>query len=606
MLFISQFTTHIYHISGKQNIVADTLSRADEEANNENSVKLSSNTNSSNNELLACSVSNVPINLIDSPNNACLDISFSHCLENEILVAQSSDIELKGFLSKENFKKRLTVRNKVVGEMHDGKFKPFVPKSLRFKVFEEIHNISHPGGRATLRLVRDRFFWPEMNKDIKQFSRTCIPCQKSKIARHNSPPMCTMPMPHSKFTVIHADIVGPLSSRTAQKYILTVVDRFSRWPVAIPLENTSSETIAKALLFNWFSCYGIPETIVTDRGSNFISSAMLKLTNTLGCERIKTTAYNPQGNSIVERFHRRLKEALRATCLKDPLNWIEKIPLILLSLRTATREDAQCSPSQIVYGCNLRLPIDLVMRREDNFTLDASKYAERLVAYMQEVGPIITRKHPNKYYLDPTLEECQQVFVRDESKRGLNPVYKGPFRILEKHKTYFKVDLHGRVDNVHIKRLKAAHTMDEILNKNEEIPSTITIYEPDELQTACPTRRITNSNNTLGTTYEVEEIVEPNVDCTVDNDRVSIPNSCVNPSLVNPVTKSAHEVVERATSSNSNREETMVTPRRKKNLSVTFANADSYDYVNKFGRKTKRPFSYSDDLLRITSSYHSK
>ena len=136
----------------------------------------------------------------------------------------------------------------------------------------------------------------------------------NKVHRHNKANVETISNDVPKFSSIHLDLVGPLPPNKRCSYLLTIIDRFTRWPEVIPIEDIGAETVADALIFNWFSRYGIPDTITTDRGSQFQSALFGKLLRVLGIKHQQTTAYHAQSNGLIERFHRTLKGALRS-CL---------------------------------------------------------------------------------------------------------------------------------------------------------------------------------------------------------------------------------------------------------------------------------------------------
>ena len=111
---------------------------------------------------------------------------------------------------------------------------------------------------------------------------------------------------------MHVDVVGPLAPSQGFSHLLTVVDRFTRWPEAIPVSNTSALFLARALLQNWVSRFGTPEHITSDRGSQFTSILWSQLSILLGTELHHTASYHPQANGMVEWFHRDKKAALRS------------------------------------------------------------------------------------------------------------------------------------------------------------------------------------------------------------------------------------------------------------------------------------------------------
>jgi len=120
-------------------------------------------------------------------------------------------------------------------------------------------------------------------------------------------------MPARRFSHVHIDLVGPLpASSSGHTHLFTVVDRSTRWPEAIPLAGTTTADCVEAFLSGWVSRFGVPAVVTSDRGVQFTSSVWSGLCQKLGINHKLTTAYHPQANGLVERFHRQLKEALRA------------------------------------------------------------------------------------------------------------------------------------------------------------------------------------------------------------------------------------------------------------------------------------------------------
>ena len=152
------------------------------------------------------------------------------------------------------------------------------------------------------------------------------------------------------------DIVGPLKESEGYRYVLTMVDRYSRWVEAVPMTNIEARTVAKHFIETWISRFGVPAIVTTDRGLLFQSQLFRELGDTFGIKHIQTSAYNPRANEIVERFHRQMKDALRAK--SSDLNWHQDLPLILLSIRCSNKEDLGYSPAKMTYGQELRFPPD--------------------------------------------------------------------------------------------------------------------------------------------------------------------------------------------------------------------------------------------------------
>ncbi|GBM75668.1 Retrovirus-related Pol polyprotein from transposon opus [Araneus ventricosus] len=127
-------------------------------------------------------------------------------------------------------------------DVSTGTVRPYVTKSFRRQIFNQIHNLSHPGVKATQTLVAARFVWNKMNKDCALWCRNFIQCQKSKVARHTKPAVGHFPLPSAGFSHVHIDVVGPLSPVRGMTYLLTCVDRFTRWPETFPIPDQSADT----------------------------------------------------------------------------------------------------------------------------------------------------------------------------------------------------------------------------------------------------------------------------------------------------------------------------------------------------------------------------
>ena len=148
-------------------------------------------------------------------------------------------------------------------------------------------------------------------------------CQQVKIQRHTVTPVRTFTTPDARFAHVHVDIVGPLPSSQGYRYLMTAVDRFTCWPEVVPLVDITAVSTARAFVSGWISRFGIPAFITTDHGSQFESTLVKELSHMLGCEHIRTTAYHPCANGLVEHFHRQLKASLKA-CM-NPSGWVDAL-----------------------------------------------------------------------------------------------------------------------------------------------------------------------------------------------------------------------------------------------------------------------------------------
>ena len=416
--FISQFTTDIRYCPGDQNTVADALSRIEE---------------------------------------ICLPTDYIALAE-----AQKTDTTLQQLIEKGERKfRRITIPGldvEITCEIGTSSPRPYLPEKFRKTIFTHLHELCHPGARASKKLITTRYFWPEMNRDITSWVKTCNNCQLAKIHRHNITPCGTF-QPSSKFEHVHLDIIGPFPPSEGMRYCLTMIDRGTSWPEAIPTDKIDAVTIAGLFFTHWVSRFGVPLRITTDQGRQFESDLFDRLTKLLGITRIRTTAFHPKSNGILERWHRSLKTALR-TKLHEP-SWTKSLPTVLLGLRSTLKYDGETSVAEQIYGQPLRLPGEIFQTTPD----DSNIHLQALKKEFRRLYP----KDCHNHFVNQDLKTATHAFLKNHIQTGLQAPYSGPYKIINRNDKTASLQLPNRVIKVSLDRIKPAYQL-SVLTSGTDYP----------------------------------------------------------------------------------------------------------------------------------------
>ena len=247
----------------------------------------------------------------------------------------------------------------------------FIPATMRTNIIQYFHKNAtalHQSPRRIYKLMRSQVFWFGMYADIKIFVKKCEVCNLAKKNPIKDQGYLQLFPPKSPFDIIEIDIVGPLPvTRDGYRYILTVMDRFSRFVRCLLLRTVTASNIAVELRKEWLLKYGIPNKILSDRGVQFTSAIFVILCSLFGIDKLFSTAYHPQTNGMIERFHRFLKERLRCIASEKQLDfakyhdWDTFIPEIEFAYNISTHTATKFSPYDIIYGDIVKTPSQRIL-----------------------------------------------------------------------------------------------------------------------------------------------------------------------------------------------------------------------------------------------------
>ena len=364
-------------------------------------------------------------------------------------------------------------------ERRNASFKQIVvPRSLRQEILEELHAGStggHLGEEKTLERLKQRFYWPGHFHDVQDWCKTCGVCATRKMAVPKPRAPLTNISVGSPMQFVAVDIVGPFPENSeGKKYILVVVDQFTKWSEAYAIHNQEAVTVAEVLTREWFFRYSPPETLHSDQGRQFESRLIYEICHILGIKKTRTSPYHPQGDGSAERFNRTLLNMLAIAARNNPLNWENYVRPLCMAYNTSVHSSTGFTPFYLMFGREARLPLDLKFGSGDSTTLSSHDYVRRLqraleYAYdtvRETLGNVQKRQkalydkkvHGNPYKVGDQVWLHSSV-VPKESHRKLHHLWSEPFVIVERlSDANYKIRRVGsdnsRTSVVHFDRLK--------------------------------------------------------------------------------------------------------------------------------------------------------
>ncbi|GFS47629.1 hypothetical protein TNCV_1973251 [Trichonephila clavipes] len=240
-----------------------------------------------------------------------------------------------------------------------------IPEMRKRKILEIAHESvfgAHLGAHKTIQRIKFSFYWPGRVKEIKAYCSSCHGCQLRKVIRSvDKIPITPVARPELPFQVVNVDLIGPVDPVSSQghKYILCLMDQHSRRLEAIPLKSLTAKSTCEALL-EIFSRTGIPEVIVMDNATNFTASLTQEFLKILGaCPRF-STPYHPEGNGLIERWNRTLKNMLHHIIREKGRSWHRHIPFLLWAYREVPNATTGTPPFLLMYGRDPKGPLSIL------------------------------------------------------------------------------------------------------------------------------------------------------------------------------------------------------------------------------------------------------
>ena len=327
-----------------------------------------------------------------------------------------------------------------------------VPYSERRNVLEHCHDhktAGHLGVRKTLSKIRQCYYWPGLQRDVRQYIAGCATCTKSKsYGQKAKAPMQTeatgMPMQR-----IALDLLGELPLTTGgNKYILVVSDYYTKWTEAFAIPNMEAKTVAQKLVTEVIARFGVPTVIHSDQGKQFESQLFLELCKMLNIRKTRTTPYHPQSDGLVERFNRTLASMLRAYVNEHHTDWDEHLPYVLMAYRSTEQETTGCSPNYLMLGREVATPLDIMFEMPGSVKVippnrwawelkERLENAHRFVRQSMDQAMLRQKTSHDQKLKWQSFQPGEEVYVYfprylEGHSKKLTSFWRGPFKVVQK------------------------------------------------------------------------------------------------------------------------------------------------------------------------------
>ena len=321
---------------------------------------------------------------------------------------------------------------------------------MRQELMEENHSgplAGHFGGEKLYRALVRHWWWPGMYSDVIEHCVNCPQCAiVNSSGQVNRPPLHPIPV-QRVFQIIGVDVMDLPKTEAGNRHVVVFQDFLSKWPLVYPVPDQKAIRLARLLADEVVPLFGVPEALLSDRGTNLLSHIMQDLCKMLGIQKLNTTAYHPQCDGMVERFNRTLKTILRKHAARFGSQWDRYLPGVLWAYRNTPHDSTSEKPSFLLFGHDLRTPSEACfLPTTPTYSGDVDDYREELVlsltsarelavANLQNAQKRYKRNYDRRCTRPPLRWKIGQwgmvYFPQDDSgaNRKLSRPWHGPYRV---------------------------------------------------------------------------------------------------------------------------------------------------------------------------------
>ena len=264
-----------------------------------------------------------------------------------------------------------------------------VPEQLRNTVLQEYLYSGHFSCSKVYGAVSCCWWWPGIYKDVVEHCKNCPDCAVvSGFGHRQVPPLQPIPV-QRPFQIFGVDIMELPVTKSGNRYVIIFQDFLTKLPLVFPAPDQKAIRIARLVAEEVLPLFGVPECLLSDRGTNLLANVMKDICALLWIRKLNTTAYHPQCKGMVERMNRTLLSMLRQHAVKFGPQWDKYLPGVLWAYRNTSHEATREKPSFMMFGLDLWFPTEAALLPSvPVFECDVTDYREELIISLSSAGEL--------------------------------------------------------------------------------------------------------------------------------------------------------------------------------------------------------------------------
>lgn len=463
-LLLQEFDFTIEHVSGRDNELPDFLSRNPEPEDPTEDIDASieklavpkiRSLNPENTNTVSLNVLDNPFQIIEEKQRADLEIRELKARWRNLGETGPQNVHDEEFFSTFTINEEKDLLYKIDSQ---GCCRLVVPTGMTQDVIYLFHDATeagHPGREETLRTLKNNYYWSAMDREVKEYVRSCLVCAAVKTARQVEAPLRPR-TPRRPWQMVSIDILGPYeTSRYGNSYALIAVDLFTKWVEVQPIPVATTNRVVSFIEREIFARWGAPEVIITDNGAQFLGLKYERLLELNHVQCIFSPVYHQQSNPV-ERKVQEFKKILRTLLLnKADRDWEDHIHSALYCLRNRQNSAIRQTPAELLLGYTPPRPGAWILpQQEQHVAIDReeriNKARARQIMFERNV-------YPEPRQAPVNFQPGEPVLVKNHAKGIFGQAWIGPHPIVRKEgENVYSVDCNGSERRVHVNDLRRA------------------------------------------------------------------------------------------------------------------------------------------------------